>query len=99
MPKKDFKGDNPALAFITVPEEEPTATAPTGAAPELPTTGKPPKGYKVNPLYVETKSRRVQLLMQPSIADRAKSYAAAQGLSMNELVTIALKEYLEKHGK
>ena len=39
MAKKDFKGDNPALAFITVPEEEPTAPAPTGTAPELPTEG------------------------------------------------------------
>lgn len=95
MAKKDFKGDNPALAFITIPEEEPTA-------PELPATdqtGKPPKGYKVNPLYVETKSRRVQLLMQPSIVDAAKKYATDQGLSMNELVALALKEYLEKHGK
>lgn len=100
MAKKDFKGDNPALAFITIPEEEPTA--PTGTAPELPASdqaGKPPKGYKVNPLYVETKSRRVQLLMQPSIVDAAKQYATAQGLSMNELVALALKEYLEKHGK
>ena len=102
MAKKDFKGDNPALAFITIPEEEPTAPAPTGTAPELPASdqsGKPPKGYKVNPLYVETKSRRVQLLMQPSIVDAAKKYATAQGLSMNELVALALKEYLEKHGK
>ena len=95
MAKKDFKRDNPALAFITVPEEEPTA-------PELPTVeqvGKPPKGYKVNPIYVETKSKRVQLLMQPSVVDAAKKYAAAQGLSMNELVAIALKEYLEEHGE
>lgn len=100
--KKDFKGDNPALAFITIPEEAPTAPAPTETTPELPAAeqaGKPPKGYKVNPLYVETKSRRVQLLMQPSIADAAKDYAAAQGLSMNELVALALKEYLEKHSK
>lgn len=102
MAKKDFKGDNPALAFITVPEEEPTAPAPTGTAPTLPTVeqaGKPPKGYKLDPRYIETKSKRVQLLMQPSIADAAKKYATAQGLSMNELVALALKEYLEKHGK
>lgn len=102
MAKKDFKGDNPALAFITVPEEEPTTLAPTETAPELPVsdqTGKPPKGYKLDPRYIETKSRRVQLLMQPSIVDAAKKYATAQGLSMNELVALALKEYLEKHGK
>ena len=47
MPKKSFK-DNPALQFISTTEEQPTAES----------TGKPPKGYKVNPLYVETKSRR-----------------------------------------
>lgn len=88
MAKKDFKKDNPALAFITIPEEEPTA-------PELPE--KPPKGYKLDPRYIETKSKRVQLLMQPSIVDAAKQYATAQGLSMNELVALALKEYLAKH--
>lgn len=93
MSKKDFKGDNPALTFITVPED----TEETTPAPELPE--KPPKGYKFDPRYIETKSKRVQLLMQPSIVAAAKECAAAQGLSMNELVALAIKEYLAKYSK
>lgn len=95
--KKDFKGDNPALTFITVPEEQQEDTAETTSTPELPE--KPPKGYKLDPRYIETKSKRVQLLMQPSIVAAAKECAAAQGLSMNELVALAIKEYLAKYSK
>ena len=73
MPKKSFK-DNPALQFISTTEEQPT----TGS------TGKPPKGYKVNPLYVETKSRRLQLILQPSLYARVKAQAKAEGISVNE---------------
>ena len=47
---------------------------------------KPPKGYKLNPLYVETKSRRLQLVLQPSLYDKVKAGAAAAGLSVNEYV-------------
>ena len=35
---------------------------------------------------VEVKSKRVQLLLQPSIYDRAKSKAIQQGLSLNEYI-------------
>ena len=76
MPKKSFK-DNPALQFISTTEEQPTEEA-------AESTGKPPKGYKVNPLYVETKSRRLQLILQPSLYARVKAQAKAEGLSVNE---------------
>lgn len=96
--KKDFKENNPALDFITVLEEEQQEDIRGAApAPELPE--KPPKGYKLDPRFIETKSKRVQLLMQPSIVTAAKEYAATQGLSMNELVALALKEYLAKYSK
>ena len=74
MAKKSFK-DNPALQFISTTEEEPLTAA---------TTEKPPKGYKVNPLYVETKSRRLQLILQPSLYARVKAQAKAEGISVNE---------------
>lgn len=83
--KKSFIGDNPALQFIstaeteTLPPEEKTITMPQP-------TEKPPEGYKLNPLYVETKSRRLQLVLQPSLYDRVKAGAAAAGLSVNEYV-------------
>ncbi len=78
MAKKTFK-DNPALQFISTAEEteEREKTAETVPA-------KAPEGYKLNPLYVETKSRRLQLVLQPSLYDRVKARAKASGLSVNE---------------
>jgi len=43
-----------------------------------------PEGYKRNPLYVETKSKRVQLVFQPSLLARVKAKATKSGLSLNE---------------
>lgn len=45
-----------------------------------------PEGFKANPLFVETKSRRMQLLVQPSLYDAIKAKATAEGRSVNELV-------------
>lgn len=98
MAKKSFK-DNPALQFITAQEEVP-ADQPTEAA-EKPTQrdfANPPAGYKVNPVYLETKSKRVNLLMQPSLHERAKSRAAAMGISLNEFVHIAVTAMLDREG-
>lgn len=82
--KKSFK-DNPALQFISTaqPAEEKTIPKPTE---------KPPEGYKLNPFYVETKSRRLQLVLQPSLYERVKAGAAAAGLSVNEYVHQILDE-------
>ena len=64
------------------------AEAPEKATPQrlkIKTTGAP-EGFKANPLYVETKSRRLQLLVQPSLYDAIKARATAEGQSVNELV-------------
>lgn len=84
MTKKIFT-DNPALAFISQrqPEEE---TSP----------GEPPAGYKKNPLYLEVKSRRVQLLMQPSLYAKLKEKAAKQGRSVNDLIHSLLEAATEE---
>lgn len=79
MAKKTFKG-NPALQFISTAGEETEEREQTAEA--VPT--KAPEGYKLNPLYVETKSRRLQLVLQPSLYDRVKARAKASGLSVNE---------------
>ena len=63
MAKKSFK-DNPAMQFISAPEAEQQPDRPTPETlPRL--TGKPPKGYKANPLYVEVKSRRACAAAKP----------------------------------
>ena len=51
---------------------------------------------KLNPLYIETKSRRLQLLVQPSLHRELKGRATAQGLSLNELIHTVLREYADR---
>lgn len=98
---------NPAMQFITPPTEtQAEAPAPSSrpprakkqprrpsasSAPKVKTTDAP-EGYKANPAFVETKSRRLQLLMQPSLHDRIKARAAAEGLSVNEYLHKTLEE-------
>ena len=100
MSKKSFIGDigNPAELFIsnsTTPEEETPGTErgrteTTGGRRS--TSAKAPAGYKINPLYIETRSQRVQLLLQPTLAEALKKRAKKQKRSFNDLV----HEILEK---
>lgn len=57
---------------------------------------KAPEGYKPNPEYIETKSKRVQLLVQPSVYEAVKAKAKARGISTNEAINEALREYTER---
>jgi len=63
------------------PEEETSIPTPPPVALE-----KPPEGYKYNPLYLETKSKKLQLLMQPSLLERIREQAAAKGSSVNDYI-------------
>jgi len=93
MARKNFKQNNPAEAFITMPETAPTEdtaqSKPTGAR-------KAPEGYKLNPEFIEVKSKRVQLLLQPSVVEALKALAKEKGLSMNETASEAIKQYIER---
>lgn len=98
--KKDLSKaeEHPAEMFITKPEEK-AASAGAGAEGRkrrvytgTRQTLEAPDGYKVNPLYIEKKTRRIQLILQPSIYERAKDMADALGLSFNEYVHRALDE-------
>ena len=89
--KKSFK-DNPALQFITPPEEE-IQSAP---APAEQNTSVP---MKPNPLYIETRSKRLNLLIQPSLHTKLKDIAKGQDISINELIHRALEEYADRRGR
>lgn len=86
--KNTFK--NPVEAFISVPEGEPIKE-------ETPVGGlvKAPEGYKRNPEFIEVRSKRVQLLLQPSVVDRMKALAKSEGASINEMYNRAVAYYLE----
>lgn len=106
--KKSFKRSEPALAFISGASEEkatprpPKAKSTPKTAPKSP-KAKPstkdreraPEGYKLAPQYIETKSKRVQLLIQPSLYEAVKAKASSLGISINEAISEALKAYTE----
>lgn len=94
---KSFKSDtNPAMSFISQESIDKVDGTEEGAA--TPTVGKKkaPEGYKPNPEYIETKSKRVQLLVQPSVYEAVKAKAKARGISTNEAINEALREYTER---
>lgn len=94
--KKSFK-NNPAMQFISAADETQEATQ-----QEAPQIGQQaaglniPKGYRLAP---EFKSERMQLLVKPATKEAIKQAAAAQGVSMNELINQLLDEYAERQGK
>lgn len=90
MAKKSFKDDlNPALQFISSATEE-TFEARAEARETA------PAGYKADPRYIETKSKRLQLLIQPSLLESLKKTAKAEGRSVNDLVHTILVEALRE---
>lgn len=87
--KKSFKAElNPAMQFISTPTEE-TETRETASRTET-----APEGYKVNPLYIEKRSKRLQLLVQPSLYDRVKARADAESCSVNDFIHRVLEDTL-----
>lgn len=104
MPKKSFTANMPAEMFITPqavePEAQTAAPAPEreekapGKKKKMGTIPKPPKGYKVDHDVVETKSKRVQLLMQPSLVAALKAGAKKNKLSFNAYVHLLLEDAL-----
>lgn len=87
--KKSFKAElNPAMQFISTPAEETT----TGAGEGVASTKDAPEGYKVNPLYIEKRSKRLQLLVQPSLYDKVKAQAETEGCSVNDYIHRVLEE-------
>lgn len=102
MQKKSFKSNNPVMQFIsqeTVEKiEESTETTSNKDIQQITTEfeAKAPAGYKVNPMYIETKSKRVQSLVQPSVYEKIKSIAINKGISVNEAVNEALRKYIEE---
>lgn len=43
----------------------------------------------------ETRSRRVQVLMTPSMHDTLKAFAETADVSVNEIINLALSEFLK----
>ena len=99
--KKDFSAKagaslRAASQFLADEETPASSTATTRTSPtptgDKTAARKAPDGYKVNPEYIETKSKRLQLVVQPSLYDKVKARATAGGLSVNEYIHRVLEE-------
>ena len=95
MTKKSFTDANPAMAFISTAEksEDFALTQPTKEELEAKESSSVP--MKRNPEYIETKSKRVQMLMQPSLYDAIKKEAKDKNISVNEMMHEILKNHVE----
>lgn len=97
MSKKNFAEQlnpaiNPAMQFVT--PQQPAEDQHTGPISRADVT--PPPGFKLNPMFIENRSRRIVLMVQPSMHQKIKARADAVGISMNQflndLISDALKE-------
>ena len=100
---KSKAAENPAMMFISQPEKP-------QAAEETRTPGKRTRKAETSPLQAEKapiipaarptaprkefKSRRLQLLIQPSLYEEIRSRAEAEGLSVNEEIHNLLRQAL-----
>lgn len=62
-------------------------------------TSRVPKGYKLNNLYIETKSKKLQVLARPSTIKEIQKIAKKNKLSTNELINRILDEFVENYYK
>ncbi len=87
--KKSFKAElesNPALTFISTAEEQTPEPEPTAAEP----------ARRIYPRQ-ETKSRRWQVLIRPSLHEAVCNEAERRGISVNAALNDVLAEYFAEH--
>ena len=105
MSKKPDYTQSPALAFISAAGDPRTLEAEqdlTGEQlPSVHAAGEPPKpeGMKLNPeyieKYVEKRTKRVQLVFEPSVYKAAKDRAAELNTSLNDYLHRLIKADLQ----
>jgi len=97
MSGKSFKKEkNPALQFISSQAENKIQADNEISNDNQEQEINAEVPMKRNPLYIETKSKRVQLLMQPSLYSRLKEIAVQKGTSVNDLIHTVLEQSAKK---
>lgn len=90
--KKDFKAINPAMQFISRPAELEAQAAAEEAAPARSSTAE----VEDDQGEMELKSRRLQLLIRPSIHAALKAEAKQKRTSVNDLINTILQAHVEE---
>lgn len=87
--------EGPKQIEIIVPpteKQEPRTIRTTSSTTER----KAHQAKRANPIAEETKSRRVQILLTPSLYEAVREKAAEEGRSVNDLINAALWAYIRK---
>lgn len=104
---KPAKSPKPETALVmeqkaqgdTVQEEtSPESALKAELSPKRRRKAKVPEGMKVNPAYIEKRTQRLQLVLQPSLFARVKAAAQEQGVSVNDLVHTLLEANIKDKG-
>lgn len=90
------KSSKPKTTRRVKPKKEDGAKLPDQEVEERKETITIPKGYKLDNSLIEVKSKRLQLVMQPSLLERVKAQATKENISVNELMHRVLRAYLEE---
>ena len=90
-----------AMRFISPPQAEPEPQAESkpkkrASASSTPRKAAPPARRALPQYDEETKSRRLQLLLTPSLYEAVKRRAAEERMSVNELVNTILSDTIRK---
>ncbi len=83
--EKDFK--TPAAQFFNNDTDSSTAAAAeTETEPTAPDTLTPPEGYRLDPKFIEKRTKGVHLLLPPSLHKKIQKAAKKQKISFNEWI-------------
>jgi hypothetical protein len=103
--KKSFKGSNPALQYISSIEIEPRGpqdtqiTDNTQNTPVMHNTHDAKYTSRTQDMHImhkkETKSKRLNLLLQPSLLEDMSKVARMKQTSVNDLINKVLRDYTE----
>lgn len=94
--KKSFTGDyDPTMQFITPPQDneepDPQAQQKKPRAKKTPTQKAPSKWSRDPSIEREKRTKRVQIVLPPSLYDAVKDLADGKGESLNEIIIRALE--------
>jgi hypothetical protein len=98
MSKKSFKDSNPAFQFISVAvqEEEVVDTHNTQDTSNIYNTENMSSPSNTSRLKNERKSKRLNLLLQPSVMEKVEKIATMKRTSVNDLINTLLKELISR---
>jgi len=93
--RKSFKGENPALQFITAQQDTAQDTQPTEPAHLAQDTQPAQHTEPAHDKGAEIKSARMNLVLRPSLAEALKQIATMRRTSVNNLVNETLEALAE----